>query len=821
MDYNTEFEEDEIDIRKIISHLRYTLKSILFITFIITLLATAYAYFTPSVYSSDVSISFPDEKTSKLSSILPSELKTLSGGSTESELESIKLMIQTRNFINLILDNFDISQHYFLENNYKKTEVYNFDELTVNLTIHDELYQQRKATTLYDTLFEIQPIDSNHYLLKNSSLNYIKEQPYNKTVNEEFFSIAVKRNTLPKEASYFISKSDEKLMADKILENMQVTILSDNVVKISYSDYVALRTKEVVERIGKKLIDYILEQKRKKLTKTSLFLDQQLQGMKQQLNLQGDSLKEYQQKSETFMPMESSKDLFELINKKEEELKILQLQFNEIRNFKLALKSNHLNTVSLLNSGINISSIQTLIEQFRRDTLTINDFNLQFSNIEKSITTNPQLTRLITMLNEKEELLAELNFNFTVDHPQVIQASSEVELLQNKIESYIQTNLRRLEQSQKLTKRKILNNIVTTEKNIKAKLRVLRKDFKDKKTLLRSLPKKDLDIQGLKRQFGLSENTYTFLLQKKIETEILKTSTLANSQIIEDAILPLNPIKPNKKLIVAVGFILGLILGILYSAIRAMLDTKIRTAATITKLTDAPLSGILPDLRNKRFFIESLKSIRTNLQFVLPNEKECITMMISSSVAREGKTTVIAGLATVISQTGKKVLLIDLDLRKPRLYQEINKSNNKGMSHYLTSNLTIKECIQPVNEHLDFFPAGTVPPNPSELLMSKKFKTVLFQLMKEYDYILFDTAPIGSVIDASLLLKYSDITLLVVRANMAHKVYLENFNRLRKEKDIKLSGIILNDVKLTKDKNYGYAYGYGYGYDYDYGYRQK
>jgi capsular exopolysaccharide synthesis family protein len=821
MNHNQEIEEDEIDIRQLFSILKDNIKTILFITFIVTLLAAAYAYFTPPVYSSSVTIAFPDDKTSKLSAIIPSELQALSGGSTESELETVKLTIQTRNFINLVLNELDISQHYFLEKNYKKVEVYKFDAFDIKLKIHDELFQEKKKSTLYDTLFEIQPIDEKHYLLKNSTLEYAKVQPYNKTIHEAFFSILVKRKALPTEAHYFVSKSDETLLADKVLENMQVSILSDNVMKISYNDPVPRRAKEVVEKIGEKLIEYKLEQKRKELSKTALFLEQQIQDMKLQLNLQGESLKKYQEKSETFLPKESSKELFEIVHKKEEELKALQLQFNEIRNFKLALDSDQLNTVSLLNSGIDIRSIQTLIEQFRKDNLAINDLRLQSTNIEKAITDNPQLTRLITMLNEKKELLAKLNFNFTPEHPQVLQASSEVEMLQDKIRSYIETNIRRLEESQALTKEKILNNIITTEKNIKAKLDVLKKDFQEKKSLLHSLPKKDLDIQSLKRQFGLSEKTYTFLLQKKIEIELSKASTVAHTRIIEDAIVPLKPSKPNKKLIVIVGFIVGLILGIFYSFLRTMLDTKIRTVATVKELTDTPIYGILPDLKNKRFFLEALRSIRTNLQFVLPNDKECVNLLLSSSVAGEGKTTVIAGLATIVAETNKKVLLMDLDLRKPRLYKEIKKSNKKGMSNYLTSNLTIEECIQNVQDNLDFFPAGSVPPNPSELLMSKKFETVLFELMKKYDYIFFDTPPIGSVIDANLLLKYADIVLLVVRADMAHKVYLENFNHLREEKGIKSAGIILNDVKLSKDKNSGQGYGYGYGYDYGYGYEPE
>ena len=173
--------------------------------------------------------------------------------------------------------------------------------------------------------------------------------------------------------------------------------------------------------------------------------------------------------------------------------------------------------------------------------------------------------------------------------------------------------------------------------------------------------------------------------------------------------------------------------------------------------------------------------------------------------SREGKTTVIAGLAKIIAQANKKVLVIDLDLRKPRLYQEMKKSNKIGVTNYLVEDRTIEELVQPINDNLDFIAAGAVPPNPSELLMSNKFEILINKLMEQYDYILFDTAPIGTVIDATIILKYTDIMLLVVMANEAEKNYLENFNKLRVEKNIKSAGIILNKVKLTKNQGYDYG----------------
>jgi len=806
-----DIEEDEIDIQKIIVHLRRNLSTILLITFIVTFLAIAYAYFLKPVYSSSVTVSFSDQQTSKLTAIIPEELSGL--GMKESELETVKLTLMTRKFVNSVLENLDISQRYFLENNFRKNEVYNFEKLHVNIELNNNAYKVNVNSdeTLYEKFFEIQPIDDKKYLLKVAELDYEKIHNYGEKVNEKFFSInVIKEGTIEKK-SYFVKVYDKSLLANNVLENMDVSILSDNVMKITYHDTVAQKAKELVDAISKSFIIYTLDKKTNELSKTLDFLETQIAETKVHLQDKGDKLQSYQQESEVFMPMESSITLFDTVSKKEEEIKMLMLQAQEVQNFKNALKRNKLNTVSLLYSGIDSSSIQSLIELFRADSLALSEMRLQSKNIEKSLTSNKQLSSLIQDLNEQRKLLDELTFNFTAGHPQVLKATNKLAKMKREVQSYISTNIKKLEQSKALTKKKILENIVMTQNNIASKLKVLKKDLNEKNTLLQSLPGKDLTIQDLKRQFTLSENIYTFLLQKKMELEISKASTIANTQVIEDPIQALKPIKPNKKLIVAVGLILGLILGILYTAIKALLDTKIRNAETVSELTDAPLYGILPNKTQKRFFDEALRSIRTNLQFVLPRDKECTTILLSSTVAGEGKTTVISGLADVISKTGKKVLLMDLDLRKPRLYKEIKKSNKAGMTHYLVGDMDFKDFIQPVSDNLDFFAAGTVPPNPSELLLSEKFENLMEELMKMYDYILFDTAPIGSVIDANMLLRYSDIVLLVVRADVAEKSYLEHFNKLRKEKNIQSSGIILNHVKTHTGNDYGYGYGYGYG----------
>jgi capsular exopolysaccharide synthesis family protein len=794
-------DEDEIDLRKVFSHLKDNAITIFLITLTIGMASGTYAYFLQPIYSSDVSIAFSDQKMSKLSSLLPDELSQFS--TKDSELETVKLTLKTRKFINSVIKDLNLSQHYYVEKNYRKNEVYNFSNLRVSLDIKDK--------DLYGEYFQLKPIDENHFCLSIKALSFSKDYNYGTEIKERAFTLKIRKEGSVENTLYYFKSMDKTLIADEIIKNMKVELLSDNVMKIIYQDTVALRAKEIVNEIAESFMRFTLDKKTSELSQTLEFLDTQIGDAKRHLANEGNKLKNYQQRGSTFIPKESNQVIFEMVTTKKEELQGLLLQLKELKNFKKSLKNNQLNTVSLLNSGIAIGSIQSLVERFRLDNVTLLEMRLQLKNIRKSITLNRQLSLLIQGLNEEDKLLENLRFNFTVGHPQVIQANKEIFKRESEIRSYIKTNIKKLEKSQLLTKKKILSNIVMTEKNINSTLKVLKRDLKEKNSLLHSLPEKELNIQNLKRKFTLSENIYTFLLQKKMEIEISKASIIVNTQIIEDPIEAYVASKPNRKLIIVVGLLVGLIIGIFFTALRAMLDSKIRDASTVSELTDSPLYGQLPFKSNRRFFDEALRYIRTNLQFVIPKEQECTRILISSTIAGEGKTTVVAGLGNIISKTGKRVLLIDLDFRKPRLYREVEKSNKIGVTQYLIEDLDLFSLIQPINKNLDFLPAGAVPPNPSELLMSDKFDKSIMKLMKEYDYIIFDTPPIGAVIDANMVLKYSDIFLLIVQANVADKLFLEKFNELKIEKNIKSTGIILNRVKVEKNNGYGYGYGYGYG----------
>lgn len=210
---------------------------------------------------------------------------------------------------------------------------------------------------------------------------------------------------------------------------------------------------------------------------------------------------------------------------------------------------------------------------------------------------------------------------------------------------------------------------------------------------------------------------------------------------------------------------------------------------------------------------EAIRIVRTNLDFILSDKEEdaCKTIFLTSTVSGEGKTFVSANLAATFSLSGKRVLLIGFDLRNPKLYEYL-KVNPLGITNYMTTNnKPIEDFIIPVEgyEQFDVLSSGSIPPNPTEILMNKKIKDLFDNLKTKYDYIIVDTAPVSLVTDTLLIAKYADATIYVVRANKIDKEMLRIPNDLYRDNKLNKLTMVLNDSDVTK--GYGYGYGYGYG----------
>ncbi|WP_457595329.1 polysaccharide biosynthesis tyrosine autokinase, partial [Hydrogenimonas sp.] len=309
------------------------------------------------------------------------------------------------------------------------------------------------------------------------------------------------------------------------------------------------------------------------------------------------------------------------------------------------------------------------------------------------------------------------------------------------------------------------------------------------------------------------------LLQKRAETAIVEASKVSEVQVLDPALVPGSPISPKRKRILLIGLMLGLAFGILQAIVRKMMDNTIKSIEEVEKLTSLPVYGVIPFLSSKKMksaYLESLRVIRTNLEF-LANGGRSKLVTITSSIPQEGKTTTTYELAKIIAKGEKKVIVLDLDMRRSKLHELFKLPNKEGVSTLLAGKVSLKDVIQHTQEeNLHVITSGPTPPNPSELLMSDAFKRLVKTLMSEYDYVLLDSPPIGLVTDAMIVMRMSDISLILLRAEYSKRDFLKSINHFVEEHELK-AGIILNGVKASsRSAAYGFGYGYNYGYKNNY-----
>ena len=354
--------------------------------------------------------------------------------------------------------------------------------------------------------------------------------------------------------------------------------------------------------------------------------------------------------------------------------------------------------------------------------------------------------------------------------------------------------------------------------------------------LIASLPAKERRLIAIQRQQVIKNNIYTFLLNKREETAISSASTAPDLRVLENASAG-GPISPIPKNYYTTGFVIGLIAFLLFVQLNEPLSSKILFRTEIEKKTSVPVVGEIIQAKEKNtiaisegkrtVIAEQFRSLRTNLGFMGLSETNKV-LLVTSSVSGEGKSFIATNLAMSITLTGKKVALLELDLRKPKLSKQLGIKRDPGISNYLIGKCALEEIIKPT-EHKNLFliTAGPIPPNPTELIELPTFAVMIAELKKQFDYLIIDSAPIGPVTDSQLLNSYVQTTIYVVRHNVTPSLFLNLMDNLNKEKKFPNMCAVFNGVKPRGISffNYGfggygngYGYGFGYGYGYGYGY---
>lgn len=368
------------------------------------------------------------------------------------------------------------------------------------------------------------------------------------------------------------------------------------------------------------------------------------------------------------------------------------------------------------------------------------------------------------------------------------------------------------------------SNMTASLKRMQSNLQIQNRNIRSQENLLNSkigkIPFQERQFRVIARQQKVKEELYLYLLQKREETAISLAATEPNARVIDVAKAGKFPVSPKKKIIYLAGILMGLLIPFGFIYVDDLLDTKIKSKLDLEGKTQIPFIGDIPTSNDSGELIksesrtssaEAIRIVRTNLEFMLNKVPEGLakTLFVTSTFSSEGKTFISVNLAATFALSGRRVLLIGMDIRNPKFGEYIDVPS-LGLTNYLSSGENnIEDYIvkHPGYENFFILPAGIVPPNPAELLMSKKIDQLFEKLKKEYDYIIVDTAPVSLVTDTLLVAKNADTFVYVMRANVLEKRMLSIANTFYREKKLPNMCILLNDTDSTK----GYGYGYGYG----------
>ncbi len=602
----------------------------------------------------------------------------------------------------------------------------------------------------------------------------------NNIIKTNHFQLSIKSNNAKEvydviqSNTLYFKFNNQKILRDEMKSGLNIEQLDPNAktIKISFSNNNPIICYNVVDNLIDTYINFDKINKQTKTNQTIIFIDQQLDSLSRILKSSQDSLSNFQRNEKISNPERVETQLSNDIN----ELTLSLLEINQ-----------EISILVMINNKISIDPNR--LEIYRLIPEMVGKKSFEASLLR-------QVEELNQLLEAQEDLLRE-----------VTKENKQNKVLNERIKNRI------------LTIKQGINIIDDRLKNdkgiIEARITELESNYFE-------LPEKKMEFDRLKYIQELNNRYFTLFTEKKIEYELSNAGYSSSNRILNAPTIPIAAIYPNNKLTYFLLGFLGLLIGLgtiifkylTYNEITNIQDLQALLPSETNILGSVPIhrkkmkySQIVVSETSKSRLAESIRNIRSNMSFV---NKDAKVIAVSSSVSGEGKTFVILNLAGLIAASGKKTLIIDLDLRKPKVHHGFNVENSNGMSNYISGLSTFDEVIKhSTYNNLDFITSGLIPPNPSELIQSDAFKTILSDLKERYDIILIDNPPVGIVSDGIHILAQADIPIYIFKANFSKRIFAERVEELFKVQKINKLNVILNGVE-----NNNSIYGYGYQYSY-------
>lgn len=680
-------------------------------------------------------------------------------------------LIQSRLIHERAVSLLPLSISYFADGNINSKELYKTSPFRVSYEI--------KNNEFYDKKFKVNVINNKEFYLSYEKSGEKIEKRYNfgQAIETNDFKIIVFKNNFSSEIDgnfSFIINSNDALIGF-IAGNLAVSVLnpSANTIQISFKDHDGEKAKDIVKAIDSVYLIESLQRKYQAQEQTIKFLDDQLA-------ITDKNLSEYETKLENFTIKNKTASITGEVAKVIGTAEALKIKLAELR-----------------------TQMRVLDE--------LKDLMLKNESVKKHLPTlallpDPQITTGIIQLNklqqDKEKLLStSKGTTFAARNKDI-----EIENVKNNLYELILQN------------KKLLYEAIVEHNN----------KIVEEENRFFSLPSKETELTRLKRFYSLYEKYYLMMIDRKAEYGMMKAGAVAEFIVLSQPSISKMPISPKRTTAYIIACGVALAFGVFLILFKYMAHNTINNIGELEKSTIAPVLGFVPvfdksmdvsrlvvDKNPKSPVIESLRSIRTNLEF-LSTDKNKKMISVTSTISGEGKTFVAINLGGVIAFSGTKVVIIDMDMRKPKIHVGFGVDNDKGMSTILIGKHRVEDCIhRSTIDTLDFITSGPTPPNPSELILKPEFDDVMNYLKSRYDVIIIDTPPVGLVTDGILVMRKVDLPIYVVRAEYSKRGFEKNINKLVRNHGFKNLSVILNAFNnMLGSYGYGYQYGYGYGYGY-------
>ncbi len=767
-------EEENINIKEILyQYLRYW-KWFVISVIVCGLLGVLYLKITPKQFQSEAKILLNDN--SDNSSALPGlkELATITDIS-DSKIEDQIEVLKSRRLMTKVVDKLDLNIQYYQNNGLITPEVYK-EDASVFIKFVDE-----KSKFSIDSLthLKITIKSKDQYICENLLSEKETTGTFGKPLKFSFGDIVILRN--PKAEIGDVTTVEISPIMNTVLGylssiDVKAASKNGNVVSLALQSALPENANKVIDLLVSQYKEDIIDDRNKVGNSTVSFINDRLALISRDLGATDENMEKYKSQKGITDIVTEGQVAVQQSSKIDDQLKQYMIQLSLIDYMNNFIKTNNKSLVPT-NIGLTDPSITQTTQEY-------NQLVLERDNLLKSSTSeNPIIKNLDQRIRE---------FN---------------------------------------------NNLVTSLKNYKTTTEIaignLRRQSGQMMGSISALPSKERGFRDIARKQQTVEALYLLLLQKREETEITTASTPDVVKIVDKAYYAKKPVFPKKNIVLLVAVLLGVIIpfGILY--IKFLLDDKVKSRKDIENtVKNIPITGYIPKSNEGLIDIKSANSpsaeafriLRTNINFFLPDNKDsskCI--YITSTVSGEGKTYITVNLAFTLALTNKKVLVLEADIRKPKVREYLGISGTpEGITEYLSENTSeISKNIISVNYpdgnfktpvKIDILSSGKKAPNPSELFMNERFKDIVNYGLHHYDYVIVDTAPVSVVTDTLLINNYADLLLYVIRANYLNKNLLDVPRQLTDDKkfDNHKTAILINDVDTRQGYGYGYSHGYGY-----------